>query len=170
MGHAVQPPSRILDAFSLHQGQKETKESLLNRILCERIIARQAMGIPQQRARMQLVGPDCFFSCAAGIHRIFWQRSYGQRSYSNSRAFVHRLDNTNKKASAAFAAFSPSCKREYVKWIAEAKRAETREKRIATAIDWISEGKQRNWKYQNCRWQSARLYSPYAAFLPDTSE
>ena len=56
----------------------------------------------------------------------------------------------NKKASAAFAALSPSCKREYVEWIADAKRAETREKRIATAVDWISEGKQRNWKYQNC--------------------
>ena len=55
----------------------------------------------------------------------------------------------NKKASAAFAAFSPSCKREYVEWIADAKRAETRDKRIATAIDWICEGKQRNWKYQS---------------------
>jgi uncharacterized protein YdeI (YjbR/CyaY-like superfamily) len=56
----------------------------------------------------------------------------------------------NKKASTAFAAFSPSCKREYVEWIADAKRAETRDKRIATAIDWIGEGRQRNWKYQNC--------------------
>jgi hypothetical protein len=56
----------------------------------------------------------------------------------------------NKKASAAFAAFSPSCKREYVEWIADAKRPETRDKRIATAIEWIAEGKQRNWKYQNC--------------------
>ena len=56
----------------------------------------------------------------------------------------------DKKAAAVFAAFSPSCKREYVEWIADAKRAETREKRIATAIEWIREGKQRNWKYQNC--------------------
>jgi uncharacterized protein YdeI (YjbR/CyaY-like superfamily) len=56
----------------------------------------------------------------------------------------------DKKAAAVFAAFSPSCKREYVEWIADAKRAETREKRIATAIEWIAEGKQRNWKYQNC--------------------
>ncbi len=54
----------------------------------------------------------------------------------------------NKKAAAQFAAFSPSCKREYVEWIAEAKRLETRVKRIATALDWIAEGKQRNWKYQ----------------------
>jgi uncharacterized protein YdeI (YjbR/CyaY-like superfamily) len=57
---------------------------------------------------------------------------------------------TNKKASAVFADFSPSCKREYVEWIAEAKRPETRDKRIATAVEWIGEGKQRNWKYQNC--------------------
>ncbi|MGA2539558.1 MAG: YdeI/OmpD-associated family protein [Terracidiphilus sp.] len=56
----------------------------------------------------------------------------------------------NKKASAAFAAFSPSCKREYVEWIADAKRVETRDKRIATAIEWIGEGKQRSWKYQQC--------------------
>jgi uncharacterized protein YdeI (YjbR/CyaY-like superfamily) len=56
----------------------------------------------------------------------------------------------NKKASAIFEAFSPSCKREYVEWIAEAKREETRDKRIAQAVEWIAEGKQRNWKYQNC--------------------
>ncbi len=56
----------------------------------------------------------------------------------------------DKKAATAFANFSPSCKREYVEWIAEAKRPETRDKRIATAIEWIAEGKQRNWKYQNC--------------------
>ena len=56
----------------------------------------------------------------------------------------------NEKAAAAFAAFSPSCKREYVDWIAEAKRPDTREKRIKTAVEWIAEGKQRNWKYQNC--------------------
>jgi uncharacterized protein YdeI (YjbR/CyaY-like superfamily) len=56
----------------------------------------------------------------------------------------------NKKATAVFEAFSPSCKREYVEWIAEAKREETRDKRIAQAVEWIAEGKQRNWKYQNC--------------------
>jgi uncharacterized protein YdeI (YjbR/CyaY-like superfamily) len=56
----------------------------------------------------------------------------------------------NKKAAAVFTAFSPSCKREYVEWIVEAKRPETRDKRIVTAVEWIAEGKQRNWKYQNC--------------------
>jgi uncharacterized protein YdeI (YjbR/CyaY-like superfamily) len=56
----------------------------------------------------------------------------------------------NKAAAKVFAGFSPSCKREYVDWIVEAKRAETKEKRVAQAIEWIAEGKQRNWKYLNC--------------------
>ena len=56
----------------------------------------------------------------------------------------------NKAAAAVYAAFSPSCKREYTDWIAEAKRPETRERRIASAIEMIAEGKQRNWKYQTC--------------------
>jgi hypothetical protein len=55
----------------------------------------------------------------------------------------------HKKAAQAFAAFSESCKREYIEWIAEAKRPETRERRLATAMEWIAEGKQRNWKYQS---------------------
>jgi len=54
----------------------------------------------------------------------------------------------SKKATAAFAAFSPSCRREYIEWIVDAKRPETREQRITTAVGWIAEGKQRNWKYQ----------------------
>jgi uncharacterized protein YdeI (YjbR/CyaY-like superfamily) len=56
----------------------------------------------------------------------------------------------NKAAGKVFAAFSPSCKREYVEWIADAKRPETRERRVVQAVEWIAEGKQRNWKYQDC--------------------
>jgi uncharacterized protein YdeI (YjbR/CyaY-like superfamily) len=61
---------------------------------------------------------------------------------------LNRALAKNKKAAAGFAAFSPSCRREYIEWIVDAKRAETREQRIATAVKWIAEGKQRNWKYQ----------------------
>lgn len=64
-------------------------------------------------------------------------------------AFAKAL-KANKAAAAVFAKFSPSCKREYLEWIADAKREETREKRIVQAVEWIAEGKQRNWKYQNC--------------------
>jgi hypothetical protein len=54
----------------------------------------------------------------------------------------------NPKALAGFNAFSPSHKREYVEWITEAKGANTRDRRIAQAIEWIAQGKSRNWKYQ----------------------
>ncbi len=53
----------------------------------------------------------------------------------------------NAKAHATFAAFSPSRKGEYIQWITEAKRDETRRKRLATAIQWMAAGKPRNWKY-----------------------
>jgi uncharacterized protein YdeI (YjbR/CyaY-like superfamily) len=56
----------------------------------------------------------------------------------------------DRKAAKAYAAFSPSCQREYAEWIADAKRPETRDRRIAQAVEWIAEGKQRNWKYQQC--------------------
>ena len=53
----------------------------------------------------------------------------------------------NAKARATFEAFSPSHRREYVEWIAEAKGEETRQRRLASAIEWMAEGKARNWKY-----------------------
>jgi hypothetical protein len=56
----------------------------------------------------------------------------------------------NKKALATYDAFAPSCKREYVEWITEAKTDETRAKRVASAVAWMAEGKKRNWKYENC--------------------
>lgn len=56
----------------------------------------------------------------------------------------------NKTAAKNFAEMPPGCQREYCDWIAEAKREETRDKRVATAVEWIAEGKRRNWKYENC--------------------
>lgn len=55
---------------------------------------------------------------------------------------------SNKAAAKTFAAFSPSNQREYADWITEAKRPETREKRLATTLEWLREGKSRNWKYE----------------------
>jgi uncharacterized protein YdeI (YjbR/CyaY-like superfamily) len=56
----------------------------------------------------------------------------------------------NKQARHTFENFSPSHKREYVAWITEAKREETRAKRLETTLAWLAEGKPRNWKYMNC--------------------
>ena len=54
----------------------------------------------------------------------------------------------NKKALAAFSEFSPSHKREYVEWVTDARTDDTRDRRLATAIAWMAEGKSRHWKYQ----------------------
>jgi uncharacterized protein YdeI (YjbR/CyaY-like superfamily) len=54
------------------------------------------------------------------------------------------------KAKATLEAFPPSAQRDYFEWISEAKQDSTRQKRIATALEWLSEGKRRHWKYQNC--------------------
>lgn len=53
----------------------------------------------------------------------------------------------NKKAYITFDQFSYSNKKDYVEWITEAKTEETRTRRMSTAIEWMSEGKVRNWKY-----------------------
>ncbi len=53
-------------------------------------------------------------------------------------------------AGDAWNAFTAAQRREYCEWVAEAKRDETRDKRVAEAVGWIAEGKTRNWKYQNC--------------------
>jgi uncharacterized protein YdeI (YjbR/CyaY-like superfamily) len=56
----------------------------------------------------------------------------------------------NKAAGATFANFSYSHRKEYVEWLTEAKREETRQQRLATTIAWLAKGKPRNWKYANC--------------------
>lgn len=54
----------------------------------------------------------------------------------------------NPKAQATFEGFPPSQRREYVEWISDAKQDSTRAKRLATSLEWLAEGKRRNWKYE----------------------
>lgn len=61
--------------------------------------------------------------------------------------FLGKALSKNKKAKAAFENFSPYQQREYLEWLNEAKTEVTREKRLATTIEWLAEGKVRNWKY-----------------------
>jgi uncharacterized protein YdeI (YjbR/CyaY-like superfamily) len=56
----------------------------------------------------------------------------------------------NRAAQTTFENFPYSCKKEYIQWITEAKTEPTREKRLATTVEWLAEGKRRNWKYENC--------------------
>jgi uncharacterized protein YdeI (YjbR/CyaY-like superfamily) len=63
--------------------------------------------------------------------------------------FAAALD-AHPAAKSVLDGFSPSARRDYLEWIDEAKQDATRAKRIATAVEWLAEGKKRHWKYQNC--------------------
>jgi uncharacterized protein YdeI (YjbR/CyaY-like superfamily) len=63
-------------------------------------------------------------------------------------ADLERAMGRNARARAFFATLSPSARREYVEWLTGAKQAETRERRLQTAVEWMAEGKERHWKYQ----------------------
>jgi len=56
----------------------------------------------------------------------------------------------NAKARATFEGFSYSHKKDYIEWITAAKTEGTRQKRLATTLEWLAEGKSRNWKYEKC--------------------
>ena len=53
-------------------------------------------------------------------------------------------------AQATYDGFAPSARRDYLEWVIDAKRDDTRAKRIAQAVEWLAEGKKRHWKYENC--------------------
>ncbi len=57
---------------------------------------------------------------------------------------------SNPRAMQVLEGFPPSAQREYLDWVAEAKQDKTRAKRIADAVQWLSEGKRRMWKYEKC--------------------
>jgi uncharacterized protein YdeI (YjbR/CyaY-like superfamily) len=61
--------------------------------------------------------------------------------------YITKSVNKNKKAAAWWNEFSPGKQKEYIDWLEEAKTEETRDKRLKTAVEWIAEGKIRNWKY-----------------------
>ncbi|MDB5033592.1 MAG: hypothetical protein JWQ98_833 [Chlorobi bacterium] len=73
----------------------------------------------------------------------------GQRELDIPEYFSAALKK-NKGAQTTFDAFNYSNKKEYVEWVTEAKSDATRDKRLATAVEWMAEGKVRHWKYQDC--------------------
>lgn len=80
-------------------------------------------------------------------------KSVGPRKQATPRAapelpedFLAALKQ-QRKALATFEGFSPSHRREYIEWVTEAKREDTRRRRIAQSVEWLAEGKPRNWKY-----------------------
>ena len=62
-------------------------------------------------------------------------------------AYLTAALKKNTKARTTFENFSPSHRRDYIEWLTEAKREETRKQRLQIALDWMAQGKPRNWKY-----------------------
>jgi len=65
-------------------------------------------------------------------------------------AYMMSAIKKNKKSLATWQGFPYSKKKDYVDWVTEAKTDETRNRRLTTTVEWLSEGKARNWKYENC--------------------
>jgi hypothetical protein len=82
----------------------------------------------------------------AGVKRRPLRRTAPRRDIPMPKDLAAALKK-NARARATFEAFSPSHKREYLEWITDAKTDETRQRRLATALEWMAEGKARNWKY-----------------------
>ena len=83
----------------------------------------------------------------AGVKIPRSPRPAKQKPLAVPQYFTDALRN-NKKAQKTFEKFTPSARREYIVWVTEAKREATRESRLATAIEWMAEGKVLNWRYQ----------------------
>ncbi|HEU4925715.1 MAG TPA: YdeI/OmpD-associated family protein [Vicinamibacterales bacterium] len=64
-----------------------------------------------------------------------------------STSTSRRLRRSRSRFSSRSANFSPSHRREYIEWVTEAKMDATRAKRLQQAVEWLAEGKPRNWKY-----------------------
>lgn len=101
--------------------------------------------LPKDKALVQQI-KDAVKVHDAGVKPRSSARPTGKKELEIPDYFTAALKK-NKKALATFDGFNYSNKKEYVEWVVEAKSDETRKKRLETAIEWMSEGKSRNWKY-----------------------
>ena len=85
----------------------------------------------------------------AGI-KVAKAKPAGERKELVVPAILKAALKTNALAAETFENFPYSCKKEYIAWITEAKTDAPRDKRLATTIEWLTEGKRRNWKYEKC--------------------
>lgn len=82
----------------------------------------------------------------AGVKRVARTASAPKKPLRVPRDLSNRLA-TNPKAAETFAGFPPSQRREYIEWLTEARSEATRSRRLETTVEWLSQGKRRNWKY-----------------------
>ncbi len=76
------------------------------------------------------------------------KKAAAEKKETEIPAYFSEALNENVEAKKVFENASPSFRKEYIMWITDAKTEATRNKRIAEALEWLSEGKGRNWKYE----------------------
>lgn len=101
--------------------------------------------LPGDRALLALVKRAVALN-EAGVQRPVRRRTTGDRELEVPAYFMAVL-RKNTRALKTFKGFSYSNRKEYVEWVVEAKGEETRRRRLETAVEWMAEGKIRNWKY-----------------------
>jgi len=100
--------------------------------------------LPGRAALVRLV------KVAAGLNEagVTLKRTIRKKPPVKTPPFLAAALKRNATAQANFDAFSPSNRREYIEWLADARQDLTRQRRLEQAVNWISEGKSRNWKYE----------------------
>ncbi len=101
-------------------------------------------------ARKKLVGyvKEAAKKIAVGERTKAWSRPKVVKAEPKVPEALAAALKKNKAAAKMFAEKGPGCRREYCEWIASAKQEATREKRVAQAVTWLAEGKNRNWQYE----------------------
>jgi uncharacterized protein YdeI (YjbR/CyaY-like superfamily) len=92
---------------------------------------------------------DAARKIATGERTKAWSRPKVAKAEAEVPEALAAALKKNKVAAKKFEKMTPGCRREYCQWIVEAKQDATRERRAAQAVDWIAEGKNRNWKYES---------------------
>ncbi|MGM9491677.1 YdeI/OmpD-associated family protein [Ideonella sp. YS5] len=101
-------------------------------------------------ARLQSMVRQAIALIDSGAPPRSHRRSTEPRPPVEVPGFLRDALQQHPTAAAHFNALAPGQQREYVDWLVEAKREDTRARRLAQALEWLAEGKRRNWKYENC--------------------
>lgn len=115
-----------------------------------------AMGSMGRLASLADLPPDKRMTDYIARAAALWADGKPKRSAPKPKAALDLPDDlgaalkVNPAAEGHWDAFSPGKRRDYIEWVIEAKRKETRVKRIETIVAQVAEGKDRNWKYKGC--------------------
>jgi hypothetical protein len=144
-------------AFKAHCSFGLWGSNLVDRLKSDGVESVDGMGsfgkfasIEDLPSRKKLVGyvKEAAKKIAVGERTKAWSRPKVAKAEPKVPEELAQALKKNKAAAKVFVDKGPGFRREYCAWISEAKQEATREKRVTQAVEWIAEGKTRNWKYE----------------------